>query len=230
LTEASLQTDFIPLLREATTAEKLDRLEHEPEQDYRSIAGYLKPGELEADESDGDSVFEDETGGESAHERLLRRNTEFDRKLKETPSDSQVWLDFVAFQDELGAGRNASRAEKRGSEEVKLSILERALRVEELEGDERLLLTYLACVTELWESSKVLDTWRQVLENHPGQTGLWTAYVSFRQTDGTTFTVNKMIEVFEECLDVLRSKADSQPSGSSGAHRCRREQPWVPSS
>jgi hypothetical protein len=163
-----------------------------------------------------DSAFEDEAGGESAHQRLLRRNAEFDRQLKKTPGDSQVWLDFVAFQDDLGAGRHASRAEKRSTEEVKLSILERALGIKELQGDERLLLAYLASVTELWESAKVLDKWREILAKHPGRTGLWIAYVGFRQTDGTTFSVAKMVEVFEECLDVLRSKADGLPPSSAG--------------
>jgi NRDE-2, necessary for RNA interference len=165
---------------------------------------------------DDDSTFEDEGGGESAHQRLLRRNAEFDRQLKKTPGDAQVWLDFLAFQDELGVGRHASRAEKRGTHEVKLSILERALGVKELQGDERLLLAYLACVTELWESAKVLDKWREVLAKHPGRTGLWTAYVAFRQTDGTTFSVPKMVEVFEECLAVLRSKARGLTSSRPG--------------
>ena len=43
-----------------------------------------------------------EEGGETAEQHVMRRTRDFNRGVRARPHDLQLWLDFAAFQDELG--------------------------------------------------------------------------------------------------------------------------------
>ncbi|GAA5865509.1 hypothetical protein JCM8547_001271 [Rhodosporidiobolus lusitaniae] len=232
--------DFLPLPRERSAAEKLSTLEHEDGTDYRSIAGAVKPSDLasdESDESDGEDDGFNElgiTGGESHSAYLLRKNLELDKQLRNELGNVQLWLEFVAFQDEVaqtsfstsssggasssaaGGGKRAlSKAERASTSEIKLSILERALSAAPgNDSSEPLLLAQLEAAAEVESSQAVLQRWKAALREHPELTGLWIEYVGWRQTQWATFEVNEVVEVFAESLEVLTGAMEREDEGS----------------
>ncbi|GAA5891027.1 hypothetical protein JCM6882_006393, partial [Rhodosporidiobolus microsporus] len=229
------QPDFLALPRELSAAEKLSKLEQENGTDYRSVGGLVKPSDLAAMSEDDPSDADDDdgynglgiTGGESHADYLRRRNLEIDRSLRDEPKNVKLWLEFVAFQDEvaqssftgatsLAASKRAlSKAERASTSEIKLSILERALSAApDNASSELLLLAQLEAAAEVEDPKRVLERWKAALYEHPDLTGLWIEYVSWRQTQWATFEVKEVVRVFEESLDVLRMAMDGEEPGS----------------
>ncbi|GAA5950440.1 hypothetical protein JCM3765_004549 [Sporobolomyces pararoseus] len=209
---------FISLLPERSHADKLASLEHEEGTEYRSITGLVKESDLNSDsddERDEDDPFSSLgiSGGESQDEYLKRRNIELDRALRDDPKNVDGWIEFVEFQDEvaqrsfvgssLSSKRALSQNERTSTAEIKLAILTRSLAIEGNEGSERLLLAHLKAAAQVEDPKKVLERWKDTLRDHPELTGLWIEYVSWRQTSWVNFSVKDVVEVFEECLDVL---------------------------
>ena len=219
---------FISFLPEHSTEEKLSSLEHEEGAEYRSIAGLVKPADLESDSENEDDVFGGLgiSGGESQDEYLKRRNIELDRMLRDNPKNVDGWIEFVEFQDEvaqrsfvgssLSSKRALSQNERTSTAEMKLAILTRALATEGNEGSERLLLAYLKAAAQVEDPKKVLNRWKDTLKEHPSLTGLWIEYVSWRQTSWVNFSVKDVVEVFEECLDVLMLAMLREDIGTDG--------------
>lgn len=230
LASSSDSTRFVPFEPERQTSRR--PLEHEDGQDYRSIAGQAKPSDFAMVEEEGgptDDLFDGlgVEGGESQSQYLKRRNLEFDRNLREKPTDERMWLDFVEFQDEVaavsfgtGGGSSTKRAlsttERSSTSEIKLSILKRALEIKENTASENLLLAYLRTVSDLWSAEKVLQRWRDTLKDYPKLTNLWIEYVSWRQTTWNGFQIREVVEVFEECFAVLNAAARKEAFGSAG--------------
>ncbi|GAA5861515.1 hypothetical protein JCM3774_000276 [Rhodotorula dairenensis] len=229
--EEDEEADFVALPRERSTAEKIDRLEHEEGTDYRSVAGLIKPSDLAevSSDEDGDEAFSGAgiSGGESRAEYLRRRNVELDRALRDEPNNVDQWLEFVHFQDELAASGEAestaakralSKSERASTSEIKLAILDRALATPGNADSEPLLLAQLEAAAEIEAPQRLLKRWKDTLAQHPDLTGLWIEYVSSRQTTWATFTVPDIVSVYEESLAVLVDAMD-RPSTS----RDRRE-------
>lgn len=202
-------------------------LEFEDGQEYRSIAGLIKPADLEGvSDEEGDDVFSGLgiTGGESREQYLKRRNIELDKALRLSPKDVKMWLEFVDFQEEVaqlsfvgGSSKRAlSAAERTSTSEIKLSILDRAIGVAGNECSELLLLAYLRAASEVWDPKKVLSRWGETLRSHPKLTGLWIEYVSWRQTSWVNFGVREVVQVFEESFKVLTTAAEQETIGSPG--------------
>ncbi|CAJ0766600.1 10523_t:CDS:2, partial [Entrophospora sp. SA101] len=90
-----------------------------------------------------------------------------------------------------------------GETESKLkSIFEKALEINP--HNSRLLGTYLKCCEKNWDVPKLLTKWDQVLKDNSTNISLWIQYLDFRQTNLVSFTVSQCLQVFEDCLHVLR--------------------------
>lgn len=225
LASSSDPSRFVSFESERSTAERLAKLEHEDGQDYRSIAGLVKASDLA--DSEEDDVFGGLgiVGGESQDDYFKRRSVELDRALRDDPSNVQLWLEFVDFQDEVSLSsfvgtatkRALSKTERTSTSEIKLSILDRALAVERNRASEPLLLAYLRAAAEVWDPKKVLERWGETLRSHPTLTGLWIEYVSWRQTNWVNFGVREVVEVFEESFRVLGAASEKERIGSEGA-------------
>ncbi|GAA6036634.1 hypothetical protein JCM8097_001263 [Rhodosporidiobolus ruineniae] len=229
------EADFLALPRELSTSDKLAQLEHEGGTDYRSVSGLVKPSDLagagsdaETDDSDsGDFNRLGISGGTSHADRLREKNLSLDRALRDDPRNVPLWLEFVAFQDEVAqqsfsgalssaaAKRALSKAERASTSEIKLSILERALAVPGNESSEKLILAQLEAAAEVETPRQVLERWQNALQDHPEMTGLWISYVSHRQTEWATFEVGQVVGVSEESLGVLSLAMDREEIGSS---------------
>ena len=125
----------------ALSARPGDRPAHEEivEQDYRSIEGKAKtslPDDVQA-------VSDDDEDTLPYSEELRQRTVELDRKLQSHPHDIDTWLEYVALQDDLGAGQKASTAD------IKIGILQKALTKNP--GNTKLFVELFKLEAILWE-------------------------------------------------------------------------------
>ncbi|XP_043118597.1 nuclear exosome regulator NRDE2 isoform X2 [Puntigrus tetrazona] len=140
---------------------------------------------------------------------------EFNRKLRENPMDTQLWLDFVNFQDELTFGSAADDTDNDGEMkkmslravlEKKLSILDRAVESNPVNVD--LKLKKLCLCKELWEPAALQKEWKKLVFIHPNSAPLWRKYLLFTQSHFSTFSVSKVNGVFGKCLSTLSAVQD----------------------
>ncbi|KAA0711184.1 Protein NRDE2 -like protein [Triplophysa tibetana] len=149
--------------------------------------------------------------------QLTSRVEEFNRKLRENPTDIQMWLDFVQYQDEMAFGSGSFSAIKesdvdarkmshRAILEKKLSIMDKA--VESNPGNVDLKLEKLRLCKELWEPAVLLKEWKKLVFVHPNSASLWRKYLLFEQSHFSTFSVSKVNAVFGKCLSTLGAVQD----------------------
>uniref|UniRef100_A0A671KZ13 NRDE-2, necessary for RNA interference, domain containing n=1 Tax=Sinocyclocheilus anshuiensis TaxID=1608454 RepID=A0A671KZ13_9TELE len=134
---------------------------------------------------------------------LSARVEEFNRKLRENPTDTQLWLDFIHFQVGLLTGNKMSL---RAVLEKKLSIVDRA--VESNPANVDLKLEKLHLCKELWEPATLQKEWKKLVFIHPNSAPLWRKYLLFTQSLFSTFSVSKVNSVFGKCLSTLSAVQD----------------------
>ncbi|KAI9487708.1 MAG: NRDE-2, necessary for RNA interference-domain-containing protein [Benjaminiella poitrasii] len=166
--------------------------------DYRSIEGNkVKRRDEEINQS------KEQEEGESFNEYIRQRTIEFNRQLDKEPKNIELWLRFIRFQDEAAKGLDPSapKSNKSSLNEIKLSIFEKALEHNPM--NEELLLAYLTCGAETWETLKLLREWDTVLKEQPDSIRLWSEYINLRQTNFASFSYTQCVQVFVDALSVL---------------------------
>uniref|UniRef100_A0AAY4B1D1 Protein NRDE2 homolog n=1 Tax=Denticeps clupeoides TaxID=299321 RepID=A0AAY4B1D1_9TELE len=149
--------------------------------------------------------------------RLKARVEEFNRKLREEPTDIHSWMEFIRFQDEMVAGAmgmavqddggvGPKRVSARAVLERKLAVVERA--VDSNPGSVELKLERLRLCRELWEPAALLKEWKKLVFLHPNSAALWRSYLLFAQSHFSTFSVSKVNSVYGKCLSTLASCLD----------------------
>uniref|UniRef100_A0A8C1WGI8 NRDE-2, necessary for RNA interference, domain containing n=1 Tax=Cyprinus carpio TaxID=7962 RepID=A0A8C1WGI8_CYPCA len=136
---------------------------------------------------------------------LSPRVEEFNRKLWENPTDTQLWLDFVHFQVGLQRGI-VRKMSLRAVLEKKLSFVERA--VESNPANVDLKLEKFGLCKELWERTTLQKGWKKLAFIHPNSTPLWRKYLLFTQSHFSTFSVSKVNSVFRKCLSTFSAVQD----------------------
>ncbi|KAM6973261.1 nuclear exosome regulator NRDE2 [Aplochiton taeniatus] len=151
---------------------------------------------------------------------LLSGKTEdFNRRLREEPSDTQLWLDFIKYQDELNAyggesqlGAGESEAGHRTSSfvratlEKKLCIAERAVAANP--SCVALQLERLRLCREMWEPVALAKEWKKLVFLHPNSAPLWRQYLLFTQSHYSCFSVSKVSAAYGKCLSTLSAVQD----------------------
>ncbi|CAG8553183.1 26237_t:CDS:10, partial [Dentiscutata erythropus] len=136
-------------------------------------------------------VPETEVQEEMSEDAIRQKIKEFNIQLDQNQNDVNLWLEFIAFQDkslQFGRNKKTDASITRSSiNEVKISIFEKALEANP--NDTTLLIAYMKCCEEHWENIN-----------------LWMKYLDFRQTNLVSFTVSQCIQVFEDCLHLLRKE------------------------
>uniref|UniRef100_A0A3Q3RCK2 NRDE-2, necessary for RNA interference, domain containing n=1 Tax=Monopterus albus TaxID=43700 RepID=A0A3Q3RCK2_MONAL len=158
---------------------------------------------------------------------LAGKTEDFNRRLREQPADTQLWMKFIQYQDELSstvfAGeegqQDSNSAERHKSSyravlEKKLSIAERAVATNP--GCIALQLERLRICQELWEPSVLAKEWKKMVFLHPNSAPLWLEYLLFTQTYFSNFTVSKVNSAYGKCLSTLSAVRD----GSMVSHPC----------
>nr|XP_036847376.1 nuclear exosome regulator NRDE2 isoform X1 [Manis javanica] len=147
---------------------------------------------------------------------LKAKVEEFNRRVRENPRDIQLWMAFVAFQDEVMRSPGLYAIEEGEQEkrkrslkltlEKKLAILERA--IESNPSSVELKLAKLKLCTEFWEPSTLVKEWQKLIFLHPNNTALWQKYLLFCQSQFSTFSVSKIHNLYGKCLSTLSAVKD----------------------
>uniref|UniRef100_A0A8C9YGE3 NRDE-2, necessary for RNA interference, domain containing n=1 Tax=Sander lucioperca TaxID=283035 RepID=A0A8C9YGE3_SANLU len=150
---------------------------------------------------------------------LAGRTEEFNRRLREQPEDTQLWIKFIRYQDELSATVFGGEEEQQGSDsaerrkssyravlEKKLSIAERAVATNH--SCIALQLERLRICQELWEPSLLAKEWKKLVFLHPNSAPLWKEYLLFTQSYFSNFTVSKVNSAYGKCLSTLSAVRD----------------------
>ncbi|XP_036986114.2 nuclear exosome regulator NRDE2 isoform X2 [Artibeus jamaicensis] len=147
---------------------------------------------------------------------LKAKVEEFNRRVRENPRDIQLWMAFVAFQDEVMKSPGLYAVEEGGQEkrkrslklilEKKLAILERAIESNQSSVD--LKLAKLQLCAEFWEPATLLREWQKLIFLHPNNTALWQKYLLFCQSQFSTFSVSKIHSLYGKCLSTLSAVKD----------------------
>ncbi|CAB1335387.1 unnamed protein product [Coregonus sp. 'balchen'] len=164
------------------------------------------------------------TPRDNAAAMLAERVEDFNRRLRETPTDTHTWLQFVHFQDEVAGApgvfgdisENETERRKRSVRatlEKKVAILDRA--VENNPSCVELKLERLRLCRELWEPAALLKEWKKLVFLHPNSAPLWRKYLLFTQSHFSTFSVSKVNAVYGKCLSTLAAVQD----GSMVSHQ-----------
>ncbi|XP_060476513.2 nuclear exosome regulator NRDE2 isoform X1 [Panthera onca] len=150
------------------------------------------------------------------HALLKAKVEEFNRRVRENPRDIQLWMAFVAFQDEVMKSPGLYAIEEGEQEkrkrslrlvlEKKLAILERAIESNQSSVD--LKLAKLKLCSEFWEPSALAKEWQKLIFLHPNDTALWQKYLLFCQSQFSTFTVSKIHGLYGKCLSTLSAVKD----------------------
>nr|XP_006208254.1 nuclear exosome regulator NRDE2 [Vicugna pacos] len=147
---------------------------------------------------------------------LKAKVEDFNRRVRENPRDVQLWMAFVAFQDEVMRSPGLYAAEEGQQEkqkrslrlvlEKKLAILERAIESNQSSMD--LKLAKLQLCTAFWEPPTLLKEWQKLIFLHPNNTGLWQKYLLFCQSQFSTFSISKIQSLYGKCLSTLSAVKD----------------------
>ncbi|KAJ3012516.1 hypothetical protein HKX48_006248 [Thoreauomyces humboldtii] len=193
--------DFKRILRE--TPISLERL----------IAG--EPGPDDGGGADADFIavssvplakLAQEGGSVSLQEkpRFTEETARLNKRLGERPNDLAAWTELIKLQDDLiRPDDQAKMSLLTAVNEKRQSIYEAALR--EFPNNVNLLSGYMRVCQELWDTATLLTRWDRILKSHSHSITLWKQYLDFRQTNSSTFTVTSCIELYETCIDIMRS-------------------------
>ena len=134
---------------------------------------------------------------------ITQRTAEYNRMLQEDPHNMSLWLDFIAFQDEVllwGGGADVRRRKSQVADR-KLAIFERALESNPLSVD--LLVGHMQQVEEVWEVERVVKRWKDLVFRQPHCPRLWLHYLQFCQGHFAAFTVSSLTALYTKGLSTL---------------------------
>ncbi|KAG7509979.1 NRDE2-like [Solea senegalensis] len=185
---------------------------------YDSSTALWLQGKGQPDQTEQQKQKHDADTGKSTV-LTTKRTEEFNRQLREQPADTQLWIKFIKYQDELNLAEFGGEEEQRESQSTehrrssyravldkKLSIAERA--VDTNPGCIALQLERLRICQELWESSALAKEWKKLVFIHPNSAPLWREYLLFTQSYFSNFTVSKVNAAYGKCLSTLSSVRD----------------------
>lgn len=194
---------------------KLESEEHQHEKDYNPLGiyssateNYLKGiGGLEESENE---VFE--------NNEIQQKRMEFNIKLRESPTNIGLWLEFIDYQDEalketvfqLNDENMSKKSRKRNGEilrakaltERKLAICKSAIEKNTRSID--LAVKRLELSRDLLDSKTLDQQWKELIFVYPENIALWKRYLLFIQTHYIRFSVPDTIKAYKGCIFKLR--------------------------
>ncbi|XP_061552993.1 nuclear exosome regulator NRDE2 isoform X1 [Phycodurus eques] len=184
---------------------------------YDSTTALWLQGKGKQDQTDHRDSHNLETGQEAV--LGTGQTEEFNRKLREQPEDTELWLKFIRYQDELSATVFGGEDEQQGRElpERRKSSYKAVLE-KQLSIAERAVATNPSCVAlqrerlricqELWEPSALAKEWKKLVFLHPNSGPLWKEYLIFTQSYFSNFSVSRVNSAYGKCLSTLSAVRD----------------------
>lgn len=142
---------------------------------------------------------------------IHHKMTEYNRLLRENPHDTNLWIDFVKYQDTVYGFRSISVKEKVPRQALldrKISILHKAL--ESNPACIVLKLEYLQLCEETWDADKVNKEIEQMIFTHPTDISIWKYFLTFNQSRLSVFSVSRISKLYFKCFKKLLSYRDGE--------------------
>ena len=137
-------------------------------------------------------------------EHVRRHNAEITRRLDSEPGNPEIWMQLIRNQDKSLKSR-PTEAERRSNADIKISLYEKALHsVQTPECRQDLLLGMMEEGAKVWDSDRLAAQWSSTLKKYPHVSKLWTKFLEYRQTAFSLFRYESVLDVFQECLQVLQ--------------------------
>lgn len=138
-----------------------------------------------------------------------KKAKEYNERLGQEPSNTDLWLEFVKFQDksfkyifsdeENGKKKKASL---KAVAERKISILDSAIKKNVRSLD--LYFERLVVGQDIWDDKKIKQEWGTVIINFPNKLEVWYRYLAFMQTNLTSFSLTSVVNTFAKCTEKLQ--------------------------
>ena len=149
---------------------------------------------------------------------IQTKTREFNAKLRENPTDEQLWLDYVSFQDvALGnAYFNATKQEESEKEHKKdkqtekagnvllrnRAIIEKKLSILKTASEKNprsilLAVERLKLSKEIYDNATLDRQWKELIFMFPGNVEVWKHYLCFAASHFTTFSVSKIARSYK---------------------------------
>ena len=160
---------------------------------------------------------------------VQEKTREYNERLRENPSDIQLWLEYVEFQDvsigesEFGGKINEAKKEKVGKNvvlrqkalvEKKLAILKAAIDKNPMSVE--LGVKRLEVSRELLEAKLLDRQWKELIFLFPRSFSVWKFYLRFVSSNFTTFTVARALREYKNYFAKLKQMhaLPDQPKGT----------------
>lgn len=190
---------------------KRDQLDEESSGDeqpsYRSIEGKAKPRSYSDSDSDEGSDMSIDMLAADQSNPLKQKSLQLSKRVKDTPGDIDAWLELVDHQDALlKAGEDLDHTilenEAHSFAEIKVSMLESALKNTASAEDRRRVLVYLMREgVKVWTGKVATKKWSEVLKDEGSDFLLWKTHVDFLTANITAFQYE---DIKKALLDRLR--------------------------
>ncbi|GAB1600197.1 protein NRDE2 homolog isoform X2 [Argonauta hians] len=151
----------------------------------------------------------------TASNPILEKVAYYNRRLQSEPQNVPLWMEFVSFQETFLEKQNKTIPENniqvlsfRGVLEKKVAILDKAIECNPQSID--LKITQLKLCRDLWEPSKVQESWEKLLSKHSTDCNLWKNYLLLQQSTLTTFSVLKVTKLYHKCFKCLLDAQNSE--------------------
>ena len=147
---------------------------------------------------------------------ISKQTSHYQQQLADTPHDTELWLKFIAFQDEalvwgklpgLFSGdesvssSNVRHKHRLAVLERKVAIFERALESNPL--SEELLVGHMALAGEIWETERLVKRWKDIVFKQPHKSLLWLRYIEFCQSRFSFFRLSTLRTLYCKAISTL---------------------------
>lgn len=149
----------------------------------------------------------------SAESYMVQRTSEYNQQLLHEPHDIQLWLEFIAFQDEAlvwGKLPMMVEGEKMDTKRRRTALLERKVAIYEKAlasnpFSEELIAGHMQLVQSFWETEKLVTQWKNIVFKQPNSSFLWLKYIEFCQSHFSFFRTSAIIVLYHKCVTTLSS-------------------------
>ncbi|XP_046689261.1 nuclear exosome regulator NRDE2 isoform X2 [Homalodisca vitripennis] len=144
--------------------------------------------------------YNDDAGAKE--EDLTRTTEDFNRKLANNPTDVDVWLQYIQFQDTVFDFEKIYRRNPMGGERVtserKLAIVERA--IQKNPASELLLEERLELCERLWPVDRLAEECVRALAQEPGNFAWWRSLIRTTRNSVARCTAPGVLQVFSKAI------------------------------
>jgi len=168
------------------------------------------------------------------NDEMQSRRLEYNRRLRNNPTNVELWIEFIDFQDQAleqtvfraegDEGASAKTKKARGEilrakalTERKLAICKSA--IERNTRSVKLAVKRLELSRDLFDSKTLDQQWKELIFVYPENISLWKRYLLFVQTHYIRFSIPDTCAAYKGCIVKLRSlleqKVESKEEGAS---------------